>query len=129
MGTIDVNLGNILSGIGQTAKDIRQAITGVDPETQKKMIDLDAQIAAAQAGINQVEAASPNIFISGWRPAIGWLCVLALTYEYFIRPILIIFKTDAPALQLQDLNGLLFGMLGLGTMRTVEKIKDVQGKH
>ena len=40
-----------------------------------------------QLDINKIEAANANIFVSGWRPAIGWVCALALLYQYLVRPL------------------------------------------
>src|SRR5881392_2703979 len=51
-----------------------------------KEMDDDLQRALAQTNINAVEASNPSIFVSGWRPAVGWVCVGALIYQYILRP-------------------------------------------
>ena len=84
---------------------------------------------AAQAQTNTAEAGNANMFVAGWRPMIGWVCALSLAYQYLGKPVLS-WAFAARGLTLPPLPGLddtlwqlLFGMLGLGTLRTVEKIK------
>jgi len=93
----------------------------------------DTELAKAQAGINQTEATNPNLFVSGWRPFVGWVCGLGLAYAFLIKPIaspLVQQWLGVPmeALDVGTLLTLLFGMLGLGSMRTVEKIQGVASK-
>lgn len=82
---------------------------------------------ANQAAINEVEAASGNLFVSGWRPAAGWVCVLAMACQFFIVPLLSWVAANTvgwpapPRLDLQELMYLLFGMLGLGGLRSFDK--------
>lgn len=83
----------------------------------------------AQMEVNKVEAAHSSIFVAGWRPFIGWVCGLALAFEFLVRPIaqwglLIAEKTTIlPVLDTAALYPILMGMLGLGTLRTYEKFK------
>ena len=96
-----------------------------------------AQLAAAvalvqgQMDVNKAEAVSPNAFTSGWRPAIGWVCGLALLFQYILRPMLMWFGVIAghqwPPLPGIDDNlwQLMLGLLGLGGLRTFEKTKGV----
>ena len=96
-----------------------------------------AQLAAAvalvqgQMDVNKTEAASPSAFTSGWRPAIGWVCGLALLFQYILRPMLMWFGVIAghqwPPLPGIDDNlwQLMLGLLGLGGLRTFEKTKGV----
>jgi hypothetical protein len=93
-----------------------------------KVLEADLQLALAQTKINEVEAASPDLFKSGWRPGAGWVCVLGLLYQFLAQPLLawgsvIQGYAAPPVLQLGDLYGLLFGMLGLGAYRSVERVK------
>ncbi len=84
---------------------------------------------AAQIDVNKVEAASASLFVAGWRPAIGWVCGSALAVHYIARPLLPWFAevlgfTVPPIPGLDDnLWELMAGMLGLGGMRTFEKMK------
>ena len=84
-----------------------------------------------QTDVNAVEAANPSVFVSGWRPFIGWVCGAALAYQYVAAPLLIWVATSlhiplaAPPKLDDTLWQLVFAMLGLGGMRTFEKIKGV----
>lgn len=104
---------------GGLAWEIRKAIKGkeLDPE---KLIEL-------QTKINAVEAQHRTLFVAGWRPFIGWICGVALAYNFVVRDLIIwltpTFETP-PALQMDHLMTVLLGMLGLGGLRTYEKIKD-----
>ena len=88
----------------------------------------------AQTDINKVEASNPSLFVSGWRPAIGWVCALALAYQYLLRPLLgtiaAIFGITLPPLPGLDDNlwQLMMGMLGMGGLRTYEKTQGVASK-
>lgn len=113
--------GNGQSSLGEFAKDIREAIKGkeIDPE---KMMDL----VKVQSEINKMEAQHRSVFVAGWRPFIGWICGLALAYNFIIRDVIAWVSPDAipPAIQMDQLITILLGMLGLGGLRTFEKIKD-----
>ena len=82
------------------------------------------ELAKGQLDVNKVEAAHKSLFVSGWRPAIGWICGLALLYSTILAPILGIWFT-VPPVDSSLLTTVLMGMLGLGAMRTVEKTKGV----
>ncbi len=83
------------------------------------------ELAKGQLEVNKVEAAHKNMFVAGWRPAIGWICGFALMYSTILSPILGIWFT-VPPVDSSLLTTVLMGMLGLGAMRTVEKAKGVQ---
>ncbi len=86
-------------------------------------------IVQGQLDVNRTEAASPSAFTSGWRPAIGWVCALALLVQYIARPALawygIAVGHPYPPLPGIDDNlwQLMLGMLGLGGLRTFEKVR------
>lgn len=91
-----------------------------------KQLDVDLAMATAQTDINKIEAASPNLFVSGWRPAMGWACVAIFVANYIGVPLLAwlspLFDIPAPPrLDLGEVLPVLLGMLGLGTLRTVDK--------
>jgi hypothetical protein len=94
-----------------------------------KQIEADVQIALGQAEINKVEAASDNIFKSGWRPAVGWVCVAAFAAKYIGGPALFIlaqFVPDMkpivlPPIDMTEMLPILIGMLGLSGMRSWDK--------
>lgn len=89
-----------------------------------------AQI-TGQLEINKVEAANSSVFVAGWRPFIGWVCGAALAYQYLLRPLTmgIAASVGHPIAPLPGLDSnlweLMFGLLGIGTLRTIEKMKGV----
>jgi hypothetical protein len=100
-----------------------------------KEMDQQFQLSLEQMKVNAVEAANPSIFVSGWRPAVGWVCVSAYAFNYIIMPLFNwvskFFIANAPtivALDTGELTTLLFGMLGIGTLRTIDKIKGTASK-
>lgn len=105
-----------LSGLGL---EIRQLLKGKEIDPQK-LIEL-------QGEINKIEAQHRTIFVAGWRPFIGWVCGVALAYNFVLRDLLIWFigpEQVPPALQMEHLMTVLIGMLGLGGMRTFEKFNN-----
>lgn len=89
-------------------------------------LDSVTKLAAAQVNVNNTEAASADV-LQHWRGGAGWVCVLALGYEYLINPLgtwisgMFGYMIAAPHLDGSALNTLLFGMLGLGTLHVVDK--------
>lgn len=92
-------------------------------------INADVAIATAQSETNKIEAASTRLFVSGWRPFVGWICGLAVGFKFIGGPALFMIAqalghpVDLPVIETSELWPLLLGMLGLGGLRTVEKIK------
>ena len=91
----------------------------------------DLAIIAGQNDINKLEAANPSLFVSGWRPFVGWVCGSALAFQLVLGPMIVwgaemIHRPiNPPVMQTELLTTLLIGMLGLGGMRTVEKLQGV----
>jgi len=84
----------------------------------------------AQIELNKIEAAHRTIFVAGWRPAIGWVCALALLYQFVIQPLLnyalFIYSpamAPPPSLDFAPLMTVVVSLLGLGGLRTVEKLQ------
>ena len=92
-------------------------------------------LAKLQIQTNLEEAKNANWFVSGWRPAVGWTCAGGLFYQVIARPILgwimqnLFGWTLPPQLEMDTLMTVLFGMLGLGAYRTVEKVKGAEGNR
>jgi hypothetical protein len=92
------------------------------------------EIAKAQIAVNKEEAASHSMFVSGWRPAVGWVCTLGLATNYLFVPVCNFLLTlnespiTVPPLDLSEMMPVLLGMLGLGGLRTYEKTKAVARK-
>lgn len=130
MGILD-----FLPAIGATVQKLLDLIP--DPnarakaaeEYQKAVLDIAAKAEADQRDINRVEAGSGSLFVAGWRPAIGWVCASALAFQYLLRPLLAwgaaVWWPALPALPGLDeaLWQLMFGMLGMGSLRTFEKTR------
>lgn len=89
------------------------------------------EVAKGQLEVNKVEAASKSMFVAGWRPAVGWVTVIGMASNYILIPMsnfaLAIAGSEItiPLLQMSEMMPVLLGMLGLGGMRTVEKIQKV----
>ena len=85
-----------------------------------------------QMEINKIEAASSSIFVSGWRPFVGWCCGVGLAYASIIEPLMRFiaklngYDGDFPVIDTTLTMQVLIGMLGLGVMRSREKEKGVQ---
>ena len=98
-------------------------------EYQRALLDAAAKAEAVKREINRTEAASGSVFVAGWRPAIGWVCACALGFQYLARPLATwasgVWWPGLPALPGLDdsLWQLMFGMLGLGSLRTIEKTR------
>lgn len=98
------------------------------------------QLAAAlaliqgQMEINKTEAANPSVFVSGWRPFIGWVCGAGCAWNWIGLPVakfalaLAGHPISMSSADLSEMMPLLFGLLGLGTLRTFEKTKGVAAK-
>ena len=83
-----------------------------------------------QLEINKAEAASSSVFVAGWRPASGWICNIGLLYTFMIQPLLTWASQNfhimsPPEIPFDALYVLLGSLLGVGTLRTVDKIKGV----
>lgn len=110
-----------------------------DPQAQQKaLLDIMTQLQQgdlAQMEVNKVEAANASLFVAGWRPFIGWVCGGAMAYQYIGLPLAgfvasffgehyVTVVLNAPRLD-DNLWQLLGAMLGIGGLRTFEKIKGV----
>jgi len=128
----------ILGGVGDLAEAVRRAITGELPPEQRAELErlaLEAETLTqrAQIELNRIEAASPSVFVAGWRPFVGWVCGVAVLYHYMLRDLVAwvmaatgAVATPPPRLDLTDLMTLLVAMLGFAGMRTWEKGKGVE---
>lgn len=98
----------------------------LDKEEKAQLIQ---EINKAQIEVNKIESGSSSLFKSGWRPFVGWTCGVALCYHFVLQPFLtfVLFSIgkpmELPVFDMSTLTTVLFGMLGLGGMRSFEKIK------
>lgn len=101
-------------------------------ELAKAINDQDFQITMAQIAVNAEEAKSDNLFKSGWRPSVGWTCSIAFALHFVVLPIFNIglvgfgYKAIVIPFDMDTLFTVLGGLLGLGGLRTVEKMKGIK---
>lgn len=133
MGILDLLSGGLGGKIADiVGKHVQDKDLAAKLEQDLAIATLESQttLAKAQADTNIAEAQSGSLFRGGWRPAVGWVCVFALGYQMVLRPLITWgaqnwLAMPPPSLELDTLLTLLFGMLGLGAMRTAEKFKGV----
>ena len=89
------------------------------------------ELARGQLEVNKVEAASKSMFVAGWRPFIGWVCGIGFLANFILIPManfglaLASVEITIPMIDTTQMMPVLMGMLGLGAMRTVEKVQKV----
>lgn len=138
---IDDIVGQGLKLVNKFVKDPTEKMRHIEriKELQQKgdLAELEAYISVLQGqiDINKIEAASTSFFKSGWRPFVGWVCGVGFAYKFIIQPFLIFalialaeFKgidisivEKLPELNWVEMSTILMGMLGLGTLRTLDK--------
>jgi hypothetical protein len=142
-----IGIGSIIEGVGKVADSLittdkerlEMALEDRKLDLEEKRIDQETDL--AQVEVNKIEASSSSVFVSGWRPAVGWVGVLGLAYQFLGYPLMqwgwafgqgvdIIPKglNPPPDLQVEQLMTLLAGLLGFGGMRSFEKHKGVASK-
>ena len=96
----------------------------------------ETDLAKLQIQTNIEEAKSTNWWVAGWRPAIGWVCGAGLAYAALVEPfarfaakVWFGYNGDFPVIDTDLTLQILMGMLGLGAMRSVEKVKGAEGKR
>lgn len=100
-----------------------------EEQLQTLLTSQDFQIAVEQIKVNAIEAQSDSFFKSGWRPSVGWICSIAFGLHFVVFPILnwlLMLCGQLPIIvpfQMDTLLTVLLGLLGMGTLRTVEKMK------
>lgn len=119
-------LGNVLDRFFPDKEKAAEAQRAIE----SALLENAAQINLAQIEVNKAEAQHRTIFVAGWRPFIGWVCGIALAWHFVGVPVTVFFiawaGAEVPELPAFDMNSLmtvLMGMLGLGGLRTFEKMK------
>ena len=129
-------LGNLIGGgVVSAAEGVAGIVDRfVETDDEKRAAEIIKakmmmQPSLVQAELKKIEAAHRSIFVAGWRPFIGWVCGLALLYNFVMRDLLacLILNTGLeasmpPDLAMEELMTVLLGMLGLGAFRTAEKM-------
>ena len=120
--------GDTIKAVGNVIDDMH--FSGEEKEKLKlQMKEIDAKLKEKQLDINKAEASHRSVFVSGWRPFLGWVSGLSIGYVYLFQPILDMIlqmfqvQVDWVQLDLGQLMPLVLGMLGLGGLRSFEKAK------
>lgn len=113
----------------QQAADAKLRAMELAQRGELAVLDADMRLALGQLEVNRAEAQT-DMFRGGWRPATGWCCVFGLAYQFLAQPLLPWFAAvlgfavpPLPAIDNDTLMVLLTGMLGLGGLRTFERVK------
>jgi hypothetical protein len=113
----------------QAQADAKLRVMELAQKGELAVLDADLKLAMGQLEVNKVEAGT-DMYRGGWRPAVGWTCVFGLAYQFVLQPLLpwvvALFGGTVPPLPAIDnetLMVLLTGMLGLGGLRTFERVK------
>lgn len=126
MGLVSWLLGK---SIGETAKGVADVIDKfVETPDEKKAAEMlrrkiQMEPDRWQVEINKIEAGHRALFVAGWRPAVGWICVFALAWGWIVAPILQFFfpGRPLPAIEIGQAISLIMAMLGMGALRSYEK--------
>ena len=111
-------------------------------DAKLKLLDMqlsgDIQNAISQLQVNQAEAANKSVFVAGWRPFVGWACGAAFVYAFIIQPVIQTILVAAhsqfdpaklPVLNITEMLPVLFGMLGMGALRSWDKQNGAGNGH
>lgn len=120
----------IVAGLGTLSGEQWAKLRELEVSLARAELQVASETDKGQVELNKINARADTFFDRGWRPAVGWLCVMAFGYMAVVRPLLPWLFTlggaDAPplpAIDTVEIAGILFGMLGLGSMRTMEKLR------
>jgi hypothetical protein len=135
-----LGLGTVIDAVGGIIDSVHTS----DEERARMALEdkkIDASLQMGQIEVNIQEAQHKSIFVSGWRPAVGWCGVAAMAYQFILYPILIwgwallqangyvpVTLTAPPMLETDALWVILTGILGIGGMRSFDKTKGVASK-
>lgn len=130
-----------------TVNAIKEALQGFKPDDAIALRKLDIEfqefclannikVDLAQIEVNREEAKSLNVFVAGWRPFVGWVCGAGLAYVAIVEPLSRFvaqvgfgYEGEFPAIDTSLTMQVLIGMLGLGALRSVEKVKGAEGNR
>ena len=130
MGLMDIFSGGAVKAVAGVIDDLH---TSEEEKLQLKnrFAEIQAKLKSKQMDINLAEAKHRSLFVSGWRPCLGWVGALSVAYVYLLQPILNMIlqlfdvHIDWVVLDLGQLMPLILGMLGLGGLRSFEKAKGI----
>jgi len=131
IGLLSAVLPSVMEVAGRFLPEDKEKRAAAEREIEAQLTMHLAKIDLAQLDINKTEAAHRSVFVSGWRPAIGWMCGGAMGLNFIVFPLasFVLAQTghlvELPNLDMTQMMPVLMGMLGLGGLRTVEKLKQV----
>jgi roadblock/LC7 domain-containing protein len=100
-------------------------------EMEMQLVNAANEAAMAQVEVNKIEAGHSSVFVAGWRPFIGWVCAAGLAWAFVVAPVaswallVLGIKAELPVIQFDHLFELVLAMLGIGGLRTFEKMRGV----
>jgi len=131
IGLLSAVLPSVMEVAGRFLPEDKEKRAAAEREIEAQLTTHLAKIDLAQLDINKTEAAHRSVFVSGWRPFIGWSCGAAMALNFIVFPLasFVLAQTghlvELPTLDMSQMMPVLMGMLGLGGLRTVEKLKQV----
>lgn len=119
------------TALGNMNGDHLIALRALETDLAKEQLKADSERDRGQVELLKIDGEKGGFFQKGWRPGAGWICVFGIAYTFFLRPLLpwalqvagVAGVPQLPAIDTMELFVLLGGMLGLGGMRTTERIK------
>lgn len=127
-------LGNLLDKLfpdPKAAAEAKLEVMRLAQTGELAQLKADLQLATGQIDVNKVEAASSSLFVSGWRPFVGWVCGAAFAFKFIGGPAAFVlsqwvgYPITLPTFDFTEMSTILLGMLGLGGLRSIEKVKGV----
>lgn len=125
-------LGTLLDRIlpdPKIAADAKLEVMKMAQSGDLAQLNANTQLAAGQIDVNKAEAGNSSLFVAGWRPFVGWTCGAAFAFKFIGGPAAFVLSQwfghpiTLPVFDFTEMSTILMGMLGLGAMRSVEKIK------
>lgn len=136
-GLFELDFDGIIKGVGGIIDDLHTS----DEEKLKASLQektIEAELIKGQLEVNKVEARHRSLLVAGWRPALGWCGALAIGYKFLLYPLIVwawvffqgqgwvpVELSPPPSVEAGELYPIIMGILGLGGMRSFEKIKRV----
>lgn len=126
-----------ITGLGAVSDLVNTAINKIWPdktEAEKQQLAAAVMVIQGQLEVNKAEAGNPSVFVSGWRPAIGWVCGMACAWNWVGLPMAKLglalggIEIALESADISEMMPILLGMLGLGGLRSYEKVKGVAAK-
>jgi len=126
---LDAVVGGLIGTVGKVADDL---FTSDEERMRAELDSYNAETGRlqGQVDINKIEAAHTSLLVAGWRPFIGWICGIAFAYAAIFEPLMrfvsaVMFGYSGafPAIDTMLTMQILFGILGLGVMRSFDKKK------